>query len=183
MDRPGGGRRLLGTVTGLKARQAVAHPGAVLCVPCEDDLVGSSPNGHLGSGWLCPPLMPGRQPNASTSVPQLPQSFRTCPAKKDMGVYPRRPSSVEESGEVADAVPLAWNQAHWPRCSRVMSPASVNFQVVAHGGLGQADGFGQVAGAAFAQPTGSGQQLQAGGSATALRSWPGSLRRRGRWGM
>ncbi len=87
----GGGRRLpapLWTGLLLRSPEAAAHPGAVLCVPCEDD------PGRILTEWssrkrLVVPTTDAWAPAESINFGPATPAIRTCPAKKDAGyVYP-----------------------------------------------------------------------------------------------
>ncbi len=87
----GGGRRLpapLWTGLLLRSPEAAAHPGAVLCVPCEDD------PGRILTEWssrkrLVVPTTDAWAPAERINFGPATPAIRTCPAKKDAGyVYP-----------------------------------------------------------------------------------------------
>ena len=96
----GGGRRLpapLWTGLLLRSPEAAAHPGAVLCVPCEDD------PGRILTEWssrkrLVVPTTDAWAPAERINFGPATPAIRTCPAKKDAGYV--HPTTTEFSRRV-----------------------------------------------------------------------------------
>ena len=110
---------------------------------------------HRTDAWA-----PAESINFGPATPAI----RTCPAKKDAGyVYPTTTEFSRRVGRGRGCGPRGVEPGPLAALFAIdESGVGENFQVVAHGGLGQADGFGQVTRRSVRQPTGSGPAVAGG---------------------